>query len=211
MSEEQYAKARGIFKRFRRGLERSPLVLDETLRALVVLISEYDPIIFENRFIVGGGTERILAAAMRCVGIANARSRGLNLDEEDIIVGDVQISVKASFTREKKAIQLINTRGDSVTRWTTPTIFVLANVGFGYADPDLLPGIPRRVPDGVSLRRRPLDAMHAQNPEWLLPCAVPAKAKDASQRRAASEAVVADILQRTAGGQPVFPALRQHL
>ncbi len=97
-SNSIYAPHRGIYRQLRNGLTNSPDVLDELLRALGLLISEYDTSIRENRFIAGGATERILATTMRCVGIANARARGLDLSDEDIVVDGHQISVKASFT-----------------------------------------------------------------------------------------------------------------
>ena len=206
-----YAPHRDIYQRLRDGLVNSPDVLDELLRALSLLISEYDTSILENRFIAGGATERMLAAAMRCVGIANARARGLDLSDEDIVVDGHQISVKASFTGGRQAIRLINTLGDSKATWRTATIFVLANRGIGYADPDLLPNVARSSRDAVILPRPPLDDLHDRQPEWLLRCDVPAKSQDASQRRAASEAVATEILQRTAVGRAMFPQLRGSL
>lgn len=206
-----YARHREIYRQLRDGLTSSPDVLDELLRALGLLISEYDTSIRENRFIAGGATERILATTMRSVGIANARARGLDLSDEDIVVDGHQISVKASFTGGRQAIRLINTLGDSRAEWRTATIFVLANRGIGYADPDLLPGTARASRDAVILPRTPLDDLHDMQPEWLLRCAVPAKAQDASQRRAASEAVATEILQRTSAGRPMFPTLRGSL
>ena len=203
-----YETHREIYGHLRDGLNNSPDVLDELLRALGLLISEYDTSIRENRFISGGATERILAATMRCVGIANARARGLDLNDEDIVVDGHQISVKASFTGGRQAIRLINTLGDSSAVWRTATIFVLANRGIGYADPDLLPGIARSSRDAVILPRRPLDELHDAQPQWLLRCDVPAKSQDSSQRRAASEAVATEILQRTAAGRAMFPQLR---
>ena len=203
-----YTPHREIYRQFRDGMTSSPDVLDELLRALSLLISEYDTSIRENRFIAGGATERILAATMRCVGISEARARGLDLDDEDIVVGDCQISVKASFTGGRQAIRLINTLGDSAASWRTATIFVLANRGIGYADPDLLPDVARSSRDAVILPRPPLDDLHDAEPEWLLRCDVPAKSQDASQRRAASEAVATEILQRTAAGRAMFPQLR---
>ena len=203
-----YASHRGIYRQLHDGLNNSPNVLDELLRALGLLISEYDTSIRENRFIAGGATERILAATMRCVGIGEARARGLDLDDEDIVVGDCQISVKASFTGSRQAIRLINTLGDSAAVWRTATIFVLANRGIGYADPDLLPNVARSSSDAVILPRRPLDDLHDAQPQWLLQCDVPAKSQDASQRRAASEAVATEILQRTSAGRAMFPQLR---
>ncbi len=206
-----YAPHRDIYRRLRDGLTNSPDVLDEMLRALGLLISEYDTSIRENRFIAGGATERILATTMRCVGIAGARARGLDLADEDIVVDGHQISVKASFTGGRQSIRLINTLGDSSAVWRAATIFVLANRGIGYADPDLLPGVARASRDAVILPRPPLDALHDEQPEWLFKCAVPAKAQDVSQRRAASEAVATEILQRTTAGRAMFPNLRGSL
>ena len=206
--QTEYTAHRGIYRQLHDGLTNLPDVLDELLRALGLLISEYDTSIRENRFIAGGATERILAATMRCVGISEARARGLDLDDEDIVVGDCQISVKASFTGGRQAIRLINTLGDSAATWRTATIFVLANRGIGYADPDLLPDVARSSRDAVILPRPPLDALHDAQPEWMLRCDVPAKSQDASQRRAASEAVATEILQRTAAGRAMFPQLR---
>ena len=94
-----YTRHRDIYRQLRDGLTNSPDVLDELLRALGLLISEYDTSIRENRFIAGGATERILATTMRSVGIANARARGLDLSDEDIVVDGHQISVKASVHR----------------------------------------------------------------------------------------------------------------
>ena len=206
-----YDPHRQIFLRFRQGLEDSPDVLDEIIRALGIFISEYGTSVRENRFIVGGGTERIIATAMRCVGINQARARGLDADEEDIVVGNHRISVKASFTGGRQQIRLINTLGDSVRVWDTATIFVLANVGIGYADPDLLPGVDRRTSDAVVLPRAPLDELHAELPQWLLQCDIPRNPTDSAQLRAASEAVTTEILQRTAGGRAIFPNLRDFI
>ncbi|MXY47449.1 MAG: hypothetical protein F4Y44_10835 [Chloroflexi bacterium] len=183
-------------------------MLDEIIRALGILIGEYGTSVRENRFIVGGGTERILTTAMRCVGVTNARARGLGVDEEDIVVGQHQISVKASFTGGRQQIRLINTLGDSVRRGDTATIFVLANVGIGYADPDILPDADRSTSDAVVLPRAPLDNLHTEQPQWLLPCDIPANPTDSAQLRAASEAVTMEILQRTAAGRAIFPRLR---
>lgn len=210
-SPTEYARHREIYRQLRNGLNDNPEVLDELLRALGLLISEYDTSIRENRFIAGGATERILATTMRCVGISSARARGLGLNEEDIVVDGCQLSVKAQFSG-RGVIRLVNTLGSAEGRlWLTPTIFVLADRGIGYADPDLLPDVAYSSGDAVVLPRRPLDDLHDAQPQWLLRCAVPAKAQDVSQRRAASEAIATEILMRTAAGQAMFPHLRGSL
>ena len=207
-----YTPHRDIYRQLKTELENNPDILNELLRSLDLLISEYDTSIRENRLIAGGAAKRILAATMRSVGIANGQVQTLDLNDADIVVDGHHISVKASFTSGRQRIQLINTLGDAGGAvWQTATIFVLANRGIGYADPDLLPGAARLSGDVIFLPRKPIDDLHDAQPEWLLPCAVPAKARDISQRRAASAAVAAEILQRTAMGQAMFPNLRQPL
>ena len=203
---------RQIFLKLKKGFHTQPAILDEFLKALGILISEYDTSIRENRFIVGGATERILATSMRTVGIIDAKSRGLEQTDEDIMVGDLHLSVKSSFTGKRDAIRLINTLGrGSKQRWQVATIFILANRGIGYADPDLLPDATDFSGDALILKRKLLDDLHTSNPEWLFECDVPAKGTDVSQRRAASEAVATEIMQRTQLGKRKFPNICKHV
>lgn len=202
-----YDEERKIFARLVDGFRKQPAVLDEFLMALGILISEYDTAIRENRFIVGGSTERILAMAMRAIGIS-AKSRGLEQTGEDIVVEDSSLSVKSSFTGKKDALRLVNMLGQNRNqKWRVATIFVLANHGIGYADPDLLPNAVQSSGDALILRRALLDKLHTHKPEWFFECAVPVKGSDASQRRAASEAVATEIILRTRSGRNIFPNL----
>lgn len=203
--------ARGVWARLKSGLETTPGLLDEFLGAVASLLGDYDSSIRENRFIVGGATERILATAMRAAGIASVRSRGLAEDKEDLVVDGVGISVKSSFTGRRDQIRLINTLGDSQTRWSAPTIFIIAERGIGYADPDLLPNAARTARDAVILPRPPLDAFHDANLDYFLPCAVPRKPMDPTQTKVASESVANEIMGRTVNGQAAFPLLRSQL
>lgn len=203
--------ARNVWARLKSGLENSPSLLDELLGAVSSLLGDYDSSIRENRFIVGGATERILATAMRAAGIANVRSRGLAEDKEDLVVDGVGISVKSSFTGRRDQIRLINTLGDSAARWSAPTIFIIAERGIGYADPGLLPNATRAARDAVILPRAPLDAFHDRNPDYFLACAVPRKPMDPTQTKVASESVANEIMARTANGRAVYPLLRNHL
>lgn len=202
---------RRIFAKLTNGFRNRPAVLDEFLTALGILISEYDTTIRENRFIAGGAAERILATTMRTLGI-DARARGLEQADEDIMVGNFPLSVKSSFTGRRDALRLVNTLGQNRgQRWRVATIFILANRGIGYADPDLLPNAVESSGDALILRRTLLDEMHAREPEWLFGCAVPAKGTDVSQRRAASEAVAVEILQKTHLGESRFPNISKHV
>ena len=206
-----YSNERRIFSELVAGFRKHSAVLDEFLMALGLLISEYDTSVRENRFIVGGATERILATSMRAIGI-NARSRGLEQASEDIIVEDTHLSIKSSFTGKKDEIRLVNTLGQRRNKkWQVATIFILANRGIGYADPDLLPNVVKFSGDALILRRTPLDDLHARDPKWFFKCAVPAKGNDVSQRRAASEAVATEIMQRIRSGQNMFPNISKHI
>ena len=212
----EYAKHREIFIEFRHRLENDLELLDEILKSIGIIVSEFNTSMRENRFIAGGATERILAAAMRHLEFPNVRSRGLLPDEEDLVVDGVQFSIKASFTGKRDEIRLKNTMGSPRSDahrsiWTTPTLFVLANRGIGYADPDLLSDVAMKTGDATILRRRPLDAFHDANPEWLFECAVPAKSQDPTQMRSVSEMVFNEVIQRTDLGEPLFPILRANL
>ena len=184
-----YPQARAIFLRFKEQLEIQHDLRQELLDAVGLLVDDYNTTYRENRFIVGGAVEEMIAAAMRCIGFEDVRSVGVQNVGIDIFVGEQGFSLKTSFTGKNEAIGMINKQGDSHPVWTDPTIFVLSGQGIGYADPVLLPNATRDGNDQVSLPRPPLYALFEQDPQWLLPCAVPAKARDVSQRSAASAAV----------------------
>ena len=203
--------ARRIWTRFKSGLENSPSLLDELLGAVSNLIGDYNSSIRENRFIVGGATERILATAMRATGIRNVQSRGLAQDEEDLVVDGVGISVKSSFTGRREQIRLVNTLGDSGTQWSAPTIFIIAERGIGYADPGLLPNAAKTTSDAIVLPRRLLDHFHNGNPNYFLDCAVPRKPTNRNQSKVLSVTVANEIMTRTANGQDIYPLLRSHM
>ena len=203
-----YQQARATFAHFKAGLEIQQDVLNEFLAAVALLVADYNTTYRENRFIVGGAVEEMVAAAMRCVGIEDVRSVGIASIGPDVFVGAQGFSLKTSFTGRREAIGLINKQGDSSPQWVDPTIFVLAGAGIGYADPVLLPNSTRQGGDQVALPRAPLYEMFRQNPDWLLTCDVPIKPPtDQPPRSVASRAVAVEILQRQLTGKPQFPRL----
>ncbi len=203
-----YQQARATFARFKAGLETQQDVLRELLTAVGLLVADYNTTYRENRFIVGGAVEEMVAAAMRCVGLEEVRSVGIANVGPDIFVAGQGFSLKTSFTGRREAIGLINKQGDSSPQWVDPTIFVLAGAGIGYADPVLLPNATREGGDQVSLPRAPLYEMFRRNPDWLLACDVPIKPPtDEPPRSVASRAVATEILQRQLSGQSQFPRL----
>ena len=203
-----YPQARATFARFKAGLEVQQDVLNELLAAVALLIADYNTTYRENRFIVGGAVEEMVAAAMRCVGLEEVRSVGIANIGPDVFVGDQGFSLKTSFTGRREAIGLINKQGDSSPQWVDPTIFVLGGAGIGYADPVLLPNATREGGDQVSLPRAPLYEMFRRNPDWLLACDVAIKPPtNEPPRSIASRAVAVEILQRELTGKPQFPRL----
>jgi hypothetical protein len=203
-----YQQAREIFLRFKRGLESQPDLRDELLAAVGLLIAEYNTTYRENRFIVGGAAEEMVAAAMRCTGLDNVRCVGVENTGCDIFVGNQGFSLKTSFTGKNEAIGLINKQGDGQSPWVDPTIFVLTGAGIGYADPDLLPDATHEGGDQVSLPRAKLYAFFAKQPRYRLVCTVPTKPPtDEPPRSVASRAVAMEILRRQSPEQPQFPRL----
>ena len=203
-----YQQARDTFLRFKGGLEVQQDVLAELLAAVGLLIADYNTTYRENRFIVGGAVEEMVAAAMRCVGLEDVHSVGVANIGSDIIVAGQGFSLKTSFTGRREAIGLINKQGDSSPQWVDPTIFVLAGAGIGYADPILLPDATREGGDQVSLPRTPLYSLFENHPQWRLDCEVPIKPPtNEPPRSVASRAVATEILQRRESDQLLFQRL----
>lgn len=198
-----YKVERSTFRRLKAKLEADVPLRREVERALEVLLYEYNTTVHENRFVVGGACERILGAAMRASGI-DAENVGTHNPRIDLgIPGAQGFSVKGSFTGKRDDIRLINSLGKSETRkWSEATIFILANTGIGYADPELLKNATKSMGDALILKRRHLDRLFQENPECLIRCAVASKSTQVKKTKVASEAVAKEIL-----GRAEFPKL----
>ena len=214
----RYAAARATFKQFREGLAENEAVLQELLGAFRLLLTERSTTYHENRFIVGGAVEHIVASAMRCVGLEDVAVVGFEEDRLDIRVAEQPFSLKSVFT-PGSPIALINTQGEGAAEWTVPTIVVLAcnphrrrsrsyDHGIGYADPGLLPNATVRTRDQLKLKRTPLYNLFRQQHDYLLSCDIPANpgaaGAEAPQPIALSKSVARDILFRTTEGQSLF-------
>ena len=210
VAENQYAQARQTFLRFKAGLEDDHDILRELLAAFEILLNERSTTYHENRFIVGGAVEHMVAAAMRCIGLNDAEVVGFDEDRVDIRVQGLGFSLKTAFTSSRQ-IALINTQGEGEPRWTAPTILVLAtgrSRGISYADPELLPGVVQRAEGQLVLPRNPLNRMLREQPEYLLSCEIPvnpgAPEDELQTPMALSQSVATDILFRTEQGQSLF-------
>ncbi len=191
-----YEKERGIFTEFGSGIRQQDHILAEFVGACAAVNIRYDTAIFENRFIVGGVVEQLVGAAMRAVGIRidniAKTSRGVDLISRDHECG---FSVKSQFKKGQE-IRLTNTMGRSgaEAKWDHPTIFVIAGVGVGYADPELVStGLVSRS-DALVLRLNALYELWDESPRYLIPCAIHAKPNASGMSRVASDVVAQDIL-----------------
>jgi hypothetical protein len=207
---QRYLNARETFTRFKQELEHKGGVRTELLEAIGLLVADYNTTYRENRFIVGGAVEEMMAAAMRCVGLEQVRCVGVANIGCDIFVGDRGFSLKTSFTGRNEAIGMINKQGGGSPKWEDPTIFVLAGAGIGYADPHLLPNATQDRSDQIALPRPQLYSFFQRNPEWQLQCEVPVKPPtDEPPKSVASKSVAVEILGRKEPdrGTPLFRIL----
>lgn len=175
--EGQYTRARELFLQLKAGLETNNALLNELLAALGLLLAERSTSFYENRFISGGATEHIIAAAMRCAGLSDVRTVGFEETRVDVLVEGQGFSIKSSFAGSGN-IALINVQGDSEeVEWTTPTILVLGvgpSRGIGYIDPGLLPADAiNHGRDQVTVNRTPINSLFREQPEYLLSCDFP--------------------------------------
>lgn len=190
-----FADARAAFLALRTGLEEDAELANDLQRCLELLLTRYNTQIYENRFLVGGVVERIIAAVFVALG-DRARTVGVEVTRTDIQVGGCSLSVKGSFRPRPTTIRMINVMGDSRdTVWNEPTIFVVSKVGIGYADPDLLPGATSRAADAVSLKVSRLLALWSSSPALLFPVELP-YSRDQKEGSDVASRIVADELLR---------------
>ena len=192
-----FEKERQFFADYKSSIEDRDVILREFLSACLAVNLRFDTAIYENRFIVGGVVEQLVGASMRAVGcdVDNVAktSRGVDLSIQGF---DIGFSVKSQFKKGPE-IRLVNTMGGSgaSATWTHATIFVIVDVGIGYADPDLLlDGLVSRS-DVLTLRLSSLLDLWEGQSQYLIECDIPAKPKKrSSNSRVASDVVAHDIM-----------------
>lgn len=160
------------------------------------LVQRYNTAIYENRFLAGGVVEIFTLALMRSteIEVADYGARGVG---GDLILhtGEI-ISVKSCFTKRRDVI-LVNTRDDSYTPWTTPTLFVLSNIGIVYGDPTMVNEEDdlKRSNDNLSIKHKAVNRL-AENPVNRIPMSIPFKppASEAANSQKASDAVAIQLM-----------------
>lgn len=193
----RFSAEREAFEQLKHAVDNDPELRKDIEIALQQLLGRYSTSIRENRFIVGGALEVILTAALRAAGV-QAEDVGVSEQRIDIrIHNNGGFSIKGHF-KGKTNIRLINVLGDSPqTEWDTATIFVLHNVGIGYADPELLPDATERAADALVMKYTDLQNFLKNNRNFLIECSVPSALQNPSESELVSRVVAREILKGT--------------
>ena len=193
----RFAAEEALFAEFR---AKFPRVRAEFEAAVRELVYEYSTSNRENRFVVGGATEILLAAAMRACGIGS-QDLGHASDGADILATasamSNRYSVKASYVRGWSSVRLVNFQGQgSATAWADATIFVSpkANILFGSPDHPLLVEGVSHTGDALVLSGAALRSHAEANPHLMIQADIPLNPRTGT--RVASTDVALGILSR---------------
>ncbi len=186
---------RGVFSRLKAGFT----AYEEDLRkGLRILIENYNTTIYENRFVVGGAVEYFIGILLNHLKIPAEIIGDESVSSDIRLANGKGISVKSSFTKKTNEIRLINTMGESEdAKWATPTIFVIANQGIGYADHDLIDKeYLERQKDCLTLKTKGLYDFWNDNEKFFIKTEIPEKpTKPATKSKKASEEVAKNIIK----------------
>ena len=146
-----YERERNCFYHLKNNLK--PEAKAEYERGVGNLIQIYNTTIYENRFLVGGVVEVFTLALMRSTEIEIEPCGDTGVGGDLILSTGEMFSLKGCFTPKRDVI-LVNTRDDSYTPWTTPTLFILSNIGIVYGDPAMVNAEDdlKRSNDNLSIR-----------------------------------------------------------
>lgn len=189
---------RKAFEQFKETLEQDPILKNDIEEAFSLVLTRFATSIRENRFVVGGVIEAIIAASLRASGI-EAENVGADETRIDIRIPGGGFSVKGHFSIKSRDIRLINVLGaSSSTRWETATLFVLHGKGIAYADPNLItsPAIIR-VSDAIVIRYSALCQFLNMRPKYLINCNVPPMLTDPANSELASRTIAREVLAST--------------
>ena len=192
-----FTQAREAFQAFALALRTNAELFGDVESAFRLLLTRYNTQIYENRFLVGGVAERIIAATFVAMG-KTAKNHGVEVTRTDICVGGVNLSVKGSFRPRPSSIRMVNVMGASeAAAWKEPTVFVISARGIGYADPELLPGATTRARDVVQLPTRHLFTLWDTNPSLFIRMGLPFSRDDVAGSDIASRVVADEIFRYT--------------
>ena len=164
----------------------------EVESALNELVHEYSPSNRENRFVVGGAVEWIIAAAMRATGVpvGNLGHEGLGADVAVYAeaLRENVFSLKATFSKST-TYRLVNFLGKSAMPELHPTVFVQPSVGLvlGHAGHPAIADNVVLKSDALVLASRHVKEHAEASPECRIEVEVPVNPKHAATKVASQE------------------------
>lgn len=191
-----YDAERDFFLAFLTRLRKDAELIEEIEGALVAVHQRYDTRVWENRFVAGGVTEQIIGSAARAVGLVVANVGKHNQGHDLELPGGEGLSIKAVFSSTDGQIRLINKLGAGSRVWMDATIFPMAGVGIGYADPELVPGLTSSSGDALVISGRDLKAFWHGNRQWLMDFVQVPPKSSGGNTSVASDVVAFDVFQR---------------
>lgn len=191
----EFQKARTLFKEIKARLEsvQYNAILNEFLRAIDRLISEYDTAVYENRFVVGGAIEHIFSALLRSLGF-KVEHTGSRETRSDLIINGVGFSIKTNFSGGGD-IRLINKLGEGEVLWNEPTIFIVSGLGCLYGDPALLKDKTKDTGDALVINVSSLKELSKDEPEFLISLNIPKKTYGKTTRTASLDVALAILME----------------
>lgn len=198
-----YERERAFFRAYHAKLRTDDELVAQIEQAFREMHKRYDTKIWENRFVAGGLTEQIIGSSARALGVrvANAGKQNQGYDLE-LHTGE-GISIKGVFASTNGQIRLINNLGTGGRAWTDATLFPMAGVGIGYADPDLCPDFTFQSGDALVCNGRRLKEFWNEQSKWLVDFVdVPPKSTG-EHTAVASDVIAFEMFQR-------FPRLRDN-
>lgn len=172
-----FSEERRAFRRLRQTVDNDAQLRGELEAAITDLLTAYNTKIPENRFVVGGALEILVATALRASGL-DARTVGAQLKGADIFLPEGGLlSIKSSFSEKPSGFNLLNFRGAGGGEWRHATVFAIANHGFVYADPDLMRDSAKYSTDALTLRWPLLRDHMERHPEFVCKLSIPPTGK----------------------------------
>lgn len=199
LENTNFSSERAFYLLYKEAIEKDAVLLSEVVAAIDAVLTRYNTVVYENRFIVGGVVEQIIGASARDLGleVQNAGKQNQGYDLELGVADGAGISIKGVFASTGGRHNLINIRSSESDRdlrelWTTATIFVMSEIGIGYTDPLFGADFLHPTKDALQISGGLLKKWWAQHPEWLIEAPIPRKPSGPASR-VASDAVSLDI------------------
>lgn len=164
---------REAFSILKRAVESDTELAQNIEASFEEILRRYSTSIYENRFLVGGVSEIILAAAFGAAGLQAEHIAHSSTREDIILSNGARLSVKGLHSRKARTFNIINTQGATTVEWASATVFPVSGYGLIYADPELLPDATHKGSDALQLEWAKLRTFADGNSGCVIKLAIP--------------------------------------